>query len=77
MPSRFNSGYLTQIATVVFVHGLKGGSREDVQRRSARTEGGQDTVAVGQWRIQGGGTQGTFPPLEPSNALFGGGAGRL
>ena len=23
-----------------------------------------------QWRIQGGGTQGTFPPLEPSNAVF-------
>ena len=24
----------------------------------------------GQWRIQGGGTQGTFPPLEPSNAVL-------
>ena len=23
-----------------------------------------------QWRIQGGGTQGTFPPLELSNALL-------
>ena len=29
----------------------------------------QETV-VKQWRIQGGGTQGTFPPLEPSNAVL-------
>ena len=29
-------------------------------------------IGFGQWRIQGGGTQGTFPPppLEPSNAVL-------
>ena len=29
-----------------------------------------DSRSCTQWRIQGGGTQGTFPPLELSNALL-------